>query len=51
MNENPDLARRYDVSPIPCLVIFRDGRELGRTVGLTPKARIAEALDTATAAA
>jgi len=51
VDENPDLARRYDVSSIPCLVIFRDGREVRRIVGLTPKARIAEALDTADAAA
>lgn len=51
VDENPDLARRYDVSSIPCLVIFRDGREFRRIVGLTPKGRIAEALDTATAAA
>jgi thiol-disulfide isomerase/thioredoxin len=51
VDENPDLARRYDVSSIPCLVIFRDGREFRRIVGLTPKGRIAEALDTAAAAA
>lgn len=47
VDENPDLARQYDVSSIPCLVIFRDGREARRIVGLTPKARIAEALDAA----
>ncbi len=47
MDENPDLARQYDVSSIPCLVISRDGREARRIVGLTPKARIAEALDAA----
>ncbi len=47
VDENPDLARQYDVSSIPCLVIFKGGREAKRIVGLTPKARIAEALDTA----
>ncbi len=51
VDENPDLARRYDVSSIPCLVIFRDGREARRIVGLTPKARIADALDAVAAAA
>ncbi len=51
VDENPDLARRYDVSSIPCLVIFRDGLEVRRIVGLTPKARIADALDAAAAAA
>ncbi len=47
VDENPDLARRYDVSSIPCLVVFRDGREVRRIVGLTHKARIVEALDDA----
>jgi thioredoxin 1 len=51
VDENPDLARRYDISSIPCLVIFRDGREVRRIVGLMPKARIAEALDAPSAAA
>ena len=51
VDENPELARRYDVSSIPCLVVFRDGREVRRIVGLMPKARIAEALDAPSAAA
>ncbi len=50
VDESPDLAERYGISSIPCLVIFRNGREVRRIVGLTPKARIADALDTASAA-
>ncbi len=49
VDENADLAQRYGVSSIPCLVVFRDGREVRRIVGLTPKARIADALDSAAA--
>ena len=51
VDENPELARRYDVSSIPCLVVFRDGREVTRIVGVMPMARIAEALDAPSAAA
>jgi thioredoxin 1 len=51
VDDDRELARRYDVSSIPCLVIFKDGREVGRIVGLTPRARIAEALDAAAAVA
>lgn len=51
VDENPELARRYHVSSIPSLLVFRDGQELARLVGLTPKARLVEALDRAAAAA
>ena len=51
VDECPDLARQYDVSSIPCLVVFRNGREVRRIVGLTPKSRIAHALDEAASAA
>lgn len=47
VDENPELARRHGVTSIPCLVIFRNGREVRRMVGLAPKARIAEALGAA----
>lgn len=51
VDEHPELARAYEVSSIPCLVIFRDGKEARRIVGLTPKARIAEALERVASAA
>lgn len=46
----PDLVRQYGISSIPCLVVFRGGREVGRLVGAVPKRRIAGALETALAA-
>jgi thioredoxin 1 len=51
VDEHPELAREYEISSIPCLVIFRNGREANRIVGLTPKARIADALDRVASAA
>ena len=50
MDRAPDLAREYRISSIPCLVVFKDGREVHRIVGAVPKRRIAGALDAALAA-
>ena len=40
IDENDDLAYDYNVSSIPCLVLFRDGAEAKRSVGLKPKSEI-----------
>ena len=33
VDDNQELASRYGVSSIPCLVIFKEGKEVGRMVG------------------
>ena len=40
IDEEDELAEEYDVSSIPCLVIFKDGKEIKRSVGLKPKESI-----------
>ena len=40
VDNNSELASRFDVSSIPCLVAFKDGKEVKRTVGLRPKSDI-----------
>ena len=40
IDENDDLAYDYDVSSIPCLVVFKEGKEAKRSVGLKPKSEI-----------
>ena len=50
VDQAPELAREHRISSIPCLVVFKGGREVGRIVGAVPKRRIAGALDTALAA-
>ena len=40
-----ELAEDYDVSSIPCLVVFKDGEEVNRNVGLIPKDAIAELVE------
>src|SRR5881398_242726 len=40
VDSNPKLAGRYDVSSIPAFFIFRDGRIVGRHVGVVPEATL-----------
>ncbi|MBR5089928.1 MAG: thioredoxin [Ruminiclostridium sp.] len=40
IDEQEELAYKYNVSSIPCLVVFSDGQEVKRSVGLKPKSEI-----------
>lgn len=42
IDEEDDLAEEYDVSSIPCLVVFKDGVEFDRSVGFRQKEDIKE---------
>ncbi len=33
----PDLADRFGISSIPCLIVFSGGKEVKRSVGVIPK--------------
>lgn len=44
VDEQPDLARQYRVMSIPTLIIFKDGKEVKRIVGVTAKNDIKAAL-------
>lgn len=37
VDENMDIAERYRVMNIPTILIFRDGKEADRTVGVVPE--------------
>ncbi len=37
IDENPELADDYDISSIPCVILFKDGAEADRSIGLVPK--------------
>ena len=41
IDDEDELADDYDVSSIPCLVLFKGGQEVNRSVGLIPKDAIA----------
>lgn len=34
IDENEELAEKYEVSSIPCLVLLEDGKEVKRNVGV-----------------
>jgi thioredoxin 1 len=46
-DENPAVARHYQVMSLPTLMIFRDGRPVQALVGARPKARLLSELDAA----
>ena len=37
VDENEDIAFEYGISSIPCLIVFKGGKETNRSVGLIPK--------------
>ncbi len=45
VDSEPSLAEKYRVSSIPTLLVFKDGSEVKRFVGVTPKAELVKALD------
>ena len=37
IDENPDLADEFDIASIPCVILFQNGTEADRSIGLVPK--------------
>ena len=44
VDENPQLAMAFQVSSIPTVISFRDGKELKKSVGVTSKEALLELL-------
>lgn len=42
VDEEPELAQQFGVSSIPTLILFKDGKEAARMVGVQPKEKIVE---------
>lgn len=42
VDNEKDLAIKYGISSIPCLILFKDGKEIERNVGVIPKGRVEE---------
>ena len=40
IDNEDELAEKYNVSSIPCLVVFEKGNEVNRSIGLIPKDEI-----------
>jgi thioredoxin-like negative regulator of GroEL len=44
VDENPNVAMRFDIQSIPALLVFKDGREVDRIIGAVPAPEIARRL-------
>ena len=44
VDENPDLARQFDIMSIPTLIVFKDGQPVHRFQGASGKAGMLEQL-------
>ena len=40
VDEAEDLAREYGIISIPCVILFEDGKEVNRSIGLKSKSEI-----------
>jgi thioredoxin 1 len=49
VDDEPALAERFGVRSMPTVVLWRDGREVGRVVGSRPRAFVAGMIDRALA--
>lgn len=47
VDDNPEVAAKYNVQAIPTLIIFKDGQELSRSVGPSTKAELLDSLQKA----
>jgi thioredoxin 1 len=44
VDENPNIASRYQIASIPTMLIFKDGKLIDRLVGAQPKQAIMDRL-------
>jgi thioredoxin 1 len=42
VDDNPDIARRFEVMSIPTIIVFKDGEPAKRLVGAKPKGALME---------
>ena len=40
IDDQPELARKYNVMTIPCFVVFKNGEEVAREVGMMSEKRL-----------
>jgi len=40
VDDNPDLAKKFNATAIPLVVMIKHGREVGRFVGMLPKEKV-----------
>lgn len=43
--DEPMLAKQFKIRGIPCLIVFKEGKEIDRIVGLLPKDKLKEKIE------
>jgi thioredoxin 1 len=43
-DEYPDLAAKFDINSIPCMIVFKSGKEIARFVGTQKKDDLKKAI-------
>jgi len=41
-----ELPGQFEIMGIPCIIVFKDGKEIGRIVGMKPESELREKLNT-----
>ena len=47
IDENEDLAEEYEVSTIPCMVLFKNGKEISREIAVVSPKKLNKMLEKA----
>ena len=45
VDESPDLAMKYRISSVPCLVLLKDGRFIDQSIGFRPEPQLTAWID------
>ena len=45
VDDNQEIAAQHDVRGIPCMIVFRSGREVDRIIGAYPEAGLRSRID------
>lgn len=45
VDDNQEIAAKYDVRGIPCMIIFSDGKEIDRIIGSFPEPQLRQKID------
>lgn len=45
VDDDAELADGFSIRSVPTLILFKDGKEVDRVMGLTPRAKLQELLD------
>ncbi|MBI4452790.1 thioredoxin [Candidatus Woesearchaeota archaeon] len=45
VDDNQEIAAKYDVRGIPCMIIFKDGKEIDRIIGAAGEASLRSKID------